>query len=193
MANEKSGKQANEELKEYQRARKRILKTGDSAKSVISAIQNNTVPPPTTFTKKSMSEVVQSAAKLNIDLTKSLVPQQDSNVQTSQLECNFEAMNQRQMAIGQNLQQIAWAIFQDEGWRDNFLKFMDPKTLMQMIDMGIKIERQSMQGILVTKSQKESQDEQDGQLDLTARAKKNPGLIDQIHDLIQDDDEDDDE
>lgn len=190
MANEKSGKQASEELKEYQRARKRILKTGDSAKSVISAIQNNTVPPPTTFTKKSMSEVVQSAAKLNIDLTKSLVPQQDSNVQTSQLECNFEAMNQRQMAIGQNLQQIAWAIFQDEGWRDNFLKFMDPKTLMQMIDMGIKIERQSMQGILVTKSQKESQDEQDGQLDLTARAKKNPGLIDQIHDLIQDDEDD---
>lgn len=190
MANEKSGKQASEELKEYQRARKRILKTGDSAKSVISAIQNNTVPPPTTFTKKSMSEVVQSAAKLNIDLTKSLVPQQDSNVQASQLECNFEAMNQRQMAIGQNLQQIAWAIFQDEGWRDNFLKFMDPKTLMQMIDMGIKIERQSMQGILVTKSQKESQDEQDGQLDLTARAKKNPGLIDQIHDLIQDDEDD---
>ena len=169
VANEKTPKQVREERNSYERARNR-LKRGGRTDSVIAAIRNNSVPEPADLTKRSLAKIV-------------------NDIPFDVMDANFEAMNQRQMAIGQQLQKISMALINDDGWREKFIEAMSPDLVVKWLNAGIAIERQAMQGVLLNKKEAEKKEEGGGQLDLAGRLMKKPELVDSVHDLIDDDEE----
>lgn len=185
MANEKSGRQSRDEKNEYERARTRMkkgteLNVGPVGKSVISAIRNQSAPPPPVPGEKALMEVVKQMKKID-DSTVNLYPN---------YEPNFEAMNQRHMALGQSLQSIAWALVEDPAWRELHLATMKPQDVLKFLEIGQKMERAAMQGHLIIDAKKGQAAEENGMLNIAGRILDNPSLIDNIHDLIQDDEED---
>lgn len=167
MANEKTPRQVREERNSYERARSR-LKRGGRTDSVIAAIKSNTVPDPGDLTKRSLAKIITDMPQFDL------------------MDANFEMMNQRQMAMGQQLQKIAFALVNDEAWREKFIEQMSPDMVIKWLNAGISIERQAMQGILMAKNANDKKEES-GHFDIAGKILKNPELVDSIHDLIEDD------
>lgn len=170
VANEKDPREAREERNKYERARSR-LKRGGRTDSIIAAIKNNTVPEPGDLTKRSLAKIITDMPQFDL------------------MDANFEAMNRRQMAMGQQLQKIAFALVNDEVWRAEFIEKMSPDLVIKWLNAGIAIERQAMQGILMNKKDKERKNEESGHLDLAQRLMDKPELVDSVHDLVDDDED----
>lgn len=185
MANEKSGKKVRLERNEYEAARKR-LRTGGRTDSVAAAMRAGTVPEPGLGTgivkeENEAKRVIKLAHAAAGDAKADFAP-------------GWEAMNYRQMALGQSLQQIVHRIMSDESWYQEFRDNASPADLAKFLDLGVKLERAAMLGVLeAEKKRKEQKDaENNGEQTLAMKAIKNPELCDAIHDLIDDDTEDDD-
>lgn len=167
MANEKDPRRAREERNNYEKARNR-LKRGGRTDSVIAAIRNNTVPEVGDLTKRGLAKIITD------------IPQFDL------MDENFELMNQRQMAMGQQLQKIALALINDETWRAKFVENMSPDMVIKWLNAGITIERQALHGIISAKKPKDGGNKF---FDLKGKLLKNTELIDSVHELVDDDED----
>jgi len=174
MANEKDSRKNREEGNRYQAARKRI-RTGGRTDTVKQAMAKGELPPPI-YAKGAAQHLTELAEGLPLEV----------------LGDDWEQMNYRQMVLGQHLQQIAHRTLKDPEWQAMFIKGATPNDVAKWIDMGVKIERQAASGVLEMKKRRENEKNKAGEVQgLAHKAIQNPELMDAIHDLIDDDAEDD--
>ncbi len=181
MANEKSPKKIKLDHATYMRTQRRLKKMGRGDESVSAVLRSGEVID-TPVGVYQPSEKEEKLGKL---------------AQSFDLEAfgpGWEQMNLRQMALGQRLQKIANKILTDPNWLDSMLENATPNDIKNLIDLGVKIERTAMMGVMEEEKRrqesKEKHKEEHGG-SLASKALQNPALVDAIHDLIDDDGDED--
>lgn len=172
MANEKSGKQQREERNNYERSRVRIRK-GGSTESAAAAMAGGRVPSSGAPTPQ---EITRMVSKLDQGLP-------------NDFGVGWEALNNRHMALGQRLQELAFGCINSEEWQANFMANATPNDVLKWAEIGAKMERQAHLGQLEIENKKKSDKEGAGHNSgLVHKALKSSALVDAIHELIDEDD-----
>lgn len=179
MANEKNPKKIKLDNATYMRTKRRLEKLGRGDESVTAVLRSGeVVDKPTGVYEEGQRD--KNARNLA------------SSMDLEEFGPGWEAMNVRQMALGQRLQKIAHQILVDPDYLEKLKENASPNDLKNLIDLGVKIERTAMMGVLEEEKRRQEarnkhNEERGGSL--ASKALKSPELVDAIHDLINDDEE----